>query len=50
MLSQCLTLMHGGSMMGAFTHLAGVVALAVLSVCAWLNPELDSPEYCSKEE
>ena len=35
-----LTLHHGGSPVGAATHLAGVCAVGTLAVCAWLDPSL----------
>ena len=32
----------GGTATGAATHLAGTVAIGILSVCAWLDPTLSS--------
>lgn len=34
-----LTLKHG-TVLGALTHCGGIVAIGILSICAWLNPEL----------
>ena len=37
-----LTLKLGGTLLGALTHLGGVVAIGVLTACAWLDPALDA--------
>ena len=40
-----LTLKNGGTTLGALTHFGGVVAIGILSLCAWLNPQLDRDKH-----
>ena len=40
----------GGTATAAATHLAGTVAIGILSVCAWLDPTLSSPALHEKSK
>ena len=45
-----LTFQLGGTAMDAGAHIFGSFAIAILTVCAWLDPALDGYTGCSSKE